>query len=144
MADIQNNVQNNKALEEEIQKRLNDKNIEAESLLGNKDKVEETLQNLEKLLQTIPTVGDWLADVPAVISMVRSYIRKEYQNIPTATIVTALGAILYIISPIDIIPDAVPVVGRLDDAAVFAWCWTKIHKDVDAYQAWRKENGKEL
>ncbi len=29
-------------------------------------------------------------------------------------------ALLYIISPIDLIPDAIPVVGRFDDAAVAA------------------------
>lgn len=31
---------------------------------------------------------------------------------------TAIGALLYMISPIDVIPDVIPIAGLLDDAAV--------------------------
>ena len=41
------------------------------------------------------------------------------------------------------IPDCIPGVGMLDDAAVFVACWKMIHDDVDKYQEWRKRAGKE-
>ena len=117
---------------------------EARRKLNHPDQVEKVLQQMEKKLEKIPGIGDWLADVPAVISLVRSYIRKEYRDVPVGSIVAALAAILYVVSPVDLIPDVVPVVGMLDDAAVFVVCWKMIHNDVDRYQAWRTEMGKDV
>ena len=37
---------------------------------------------------------------------------------PTASKVAALAAILYVISPIDLVPDMIPVLGWLDDGLV--------------------------
>lgn len=35
--------------------------------------------------------------------------------------IIALLALLYIVSPLDLIPDVIPVVGWLDDLGVLAW-----------------------
>ncbi len=42
--------------------------------------------------------------------------------------VLGIGALafLYLASPIDIIPDIVPLVGWLDDVGVLGWAWTAI------------------
>lgn len=123
---------------------LNIKAVEAEEKLKDPDQVEKVLQQMEKKLEMIPGVGDWIADVPAVISLVRSYIRGEYSNIPIGSIIAAIAAIIYIVSPVDLIPDFIPGAGMLDDAAVFIACWKMIHDDVDKYQAWRKQTGREI
>ena len=134
----------NASLEEAAQGILDEKYDEARKKLENPDQVEIILQQVEKKLEKIPGVGDWLADVPAVISLIRSYIRKEYKDVPIGSIIAALAAILYVVSPVDLIPDFIPGVGMLDDAAVFVACWKMIHDDVDKYQAWRKQAGKEI
>lgn len=41
---------------------------------------------------------------------------------------TALLALIYTISPIDIVPDVLPVVGWADDAGVIIWAWTTVGK----------------
>ena len=43
---------------------------------------------------------------------------KRLHGNPTAQRVLILMVIVYLLSPIDIIPDAVPVVGWLDDASI--------------------------
>lgn len=123
---------------------LNAKATEAEEKLKDPDQVEKILQQLEKKLELIPGVGDWIADVPAVISLVRSFIRGEYTDIPIGSIIAAVAAILYIVAPVDLIPDFIPGAGLIDDAAVFVACWKLIHDDVDKYQAWRKQTGREF
>lgn len=130
-------------LEEDAKGILSKGYEEARQKLEHPDQVEKVLQQLEKKLEKIPGVGDWLADVPAVISLIRSYIRKEYKDIPVASVIAALAAVLYVVSPVDLIPDFVPGVGVLDDAAVFVVCWKMIHDDVDKYQEWRKQTKKE-
>jgi uncharacterized membrane protein YkvA (DUF1232 family) len=40
--------------------------------------------------------------------------------------IIAILAILYVISPLDLIPDVIPVIGWLDDLGVLAWAARQI------------------
>lgn len=117
---------------------------EAEKLLRNEDKLEKFLQRLEKKLKIIPIAGDKLAVVPVMVSLLKNYVKKEYTDIPIGTIIAIISALTYFLSPIDLVPDSIPVLGYFDDAAVVAACWKLVQSDVDEYVEWRKENGKEL
>ncbi|MDR9458483.1 MAG: DUF1232 domain-containing protein, partial [Salegentibacter sp.] len=47
------------------------------------------------------------------------------------------GALLYVLSPIDLIPDFLPFVGYLDDAAVFAALLKYVRLDLQKYRDWK-------
>ncbi len=117
---------------------------EASAILKDEDKVERVLQRLEKKLDVIPIAGEALSSLPVLISLVRSYVKKEYADIPIGSIVAVLAAILYTVSTIDLIPDVIPIAGYLDDAAVIAACLSFVNSDVEEYRAWRAANGKQL
>lgn len=118
--------------------------VQAEEMLKDEDKMERFLQRLEKKLKVIPLAGEKLADVPIMVSLIRSYVKKEYTDVPIGTIIAILSALIYFVSPIDIVPDSIPVLGYFDDAAVVAACWKLVDSDVEEYIKWRKENGKEI
>ena len=120
---------------------LNNKKADAEKIINDKDQFEKFLRDMEEKLKTIPAVGNLLADVPLLISIVKSYIEGKYKEIPTGTIVAIIAALLYVLSPIDILPDFIPVVGFADDAAVVAFCVASIHSDLAKYKAWRDGTG---
>lgn len=114
----------------------------AEEFLKDEDKMERFLQRLEKKLKIIPVAGEKLAVVPIMASLIRSYWKKEYTDIPIGSIIAILSALIYFVSPIDIVPDSVPVLGYFDDAAVVAACWKMVESDVSEYQKWREKTGK--
>ena len=116
----------------------------AEELLNDRDKLEEVFQRLEKKLKSIPHVGEKLAIAASMASMVKSYINKEYDKVPIGTIIAAVSAIVYIVSPVDLIPDVIPGIGHVDDVAVVLACLKLIESDLTEYIDWRKEAGKEL
>lgn len=60
----------------------------------------------------------------------------EYTGVPTATVVAAVAVLIYFISPIDLIPDFIPVVGLLDDMALVAWFSTSIKHELDKFHEW--------
>ena len=128
--------------EENAKKELEKGYAEAEKILKDEDKLEKLLQRLEKKLKTIPAVGDWLSNIPAMVSLVRSYIKKEYTAVPIGTIIAIISAVAYFVSPVDIVPDVIPGVGLLDDAAVVLACLTLVGTDVAEYVKWRDENNK--
>lgn len=69
-------------IEKEAKKELEKGKKEAEQLLNEPEKLEVILQSLENKLKVIPKLGDTLSIVPTMISLVRSYIKKEYTKIP--------------------------------------------------------------
>ena len=75
--------------------------------------------------------------------MVRAYVMKEYTEIPLGSIVAVTAALLYFLSPIDIIPDTIPGVGLVDDAAVIGICLKLVNDDLLDYKKWRAQREKE-
>lgn len=134
----------NNIVERKAQVKLEKGYESAEKLLKDHDAVERFLQRLEKKLKVIPLAGDRLADIPIMVSLVRSYIKKEYTDIPIGSIIAITSALIYFVSPFDLLPDSVPFLGYIDDAAVIAMCWKLVGSDIEEYVKWRKENGKDL
>ena len=73
-----------------------------------------------------------------------NHIKKEYQDVPIGTIIAVLSALIYFVSPIDLVPDSIPAIGYFDDAAVVAACWKLVESDIDEYLKWRKEHRKDI
>jgi len=46
----------------------------------------------------------------------------------------AIGALIYLVSPIDLVPDLIPVFGLGDDAAVIAAAIAKLASDLNKYK----------
>ncbi len=114
----------------------------AKKLLNDPDALERFLQRLEKKLRIVPLAGDTLASIPVLASLIRSYAKKEYTDIPLGSILAITSALIYFVSPIDFIPDALPVVGLVDDALVITACLRWVESDVEEYIKWRTDNGK--
>ncbi|MBB6609878.1 DUF1232 domain-containing protein [Pontibacter sp. Tf4] len=68
--------------------------------------------------------------------MIKSAVGGEYKGIPTTTLVGGVAVIIYFITPIDLIPDFIPVVGLLDDASLLAWFMTSIKTELDRFKEW--------
>ena len=132
-----------KLMSEKTAKENLEKNYEkATELLKDEDQLERFLQRLEKKLKVIPYAGDKLADIPIMVSLVRNYVRKEYADVPIGTIIAIISALIYFVSPIDFVPDSIPVLGYFDDAAVVAACWKLVDTDVEEYIKLREKNNK--
>lgn len=115
---------------------------DAESTISNAEKLDELLQKFEDMLAQIPGVGEKLTDVPTMISLVLAYSRGEYTVAPIGSIIAITAAIIYAVTPLDLIPDTIPVAGLIDDAAVLGFVQNRVHDDVEKYKKWQEENGR--
>ena len=96
------------------------------------------------LYDKVPLFGNELSNVPMLVSLVRSYVRKDYQDIPIGSIIAIVSALIYFVSPIDLLPDSIPVLGYVDDVAVLAFVWNMVEDDVEEYKKWQVKNGKRI
>jgi uncharacterized membrane protein YkvA (DUF1232 family) len=66
--------------------------------------------------------------------------RKGEYPMRSIDIILPLLGLLYVISPIDLLPEvAVPVIGVLDDLAVLSLAIPKLIKEVDKFLLWETE-----
>lgn len=128
--------------EEKAKQELEVRYAKAEKLLNDEDKMEKFLKRLEDKLKKVPVAGNVLAIIPTLISLLRSFIKKEYTEVPLGTIISIIGALIYFLSPIDAIPDVIPGAGYLDDAGVLGVCLKLINDDLEEYRKWREDKSK--
>lgn len=90
-------------------------------------------------LKSAPLVGDSVADVQDIVAMLNDYYHGRYKKLPFAVLAGSLAIVAYLVSPIDLIPDGVPVLGFIDDALiiniVLELC---VDTELKRYRKWRE------
>jgi uncharacterized membrane protein YkvA (DUF1232 family) len=69
----------------------------------------------------------------------KAYALGHYRNVPLKTILIIIAAILYLVNPIDLIPDFIPL-GLTDDFAVLAWVYSSVTEEIDKFLEWERTN----
>ena len=112
----------------------------AKELLNDDEKIEKFLQECEEILFVVPVLGDLLSDIPTIISMIRAYLKKEYTDVSNTAIISLLAGMLYFAAPVDLVPDFIPGVGKVDDIAILAYVIRKAAPDLEKYKEWQKQH----
>ncbi len=71
-----------------------------------------------------------------MIRLIRAYHRAEYRDLNEENLLTIVAAIIYFVSPFDVIPDYVPIIGHIDDAVVIGLALRSVRADLDTFMAW--------
>jgi len=68
--------------------------------------------------------------------MIGAWRKGRYREIPWKTIAFAVVLLLYLFSPIDIIPDYIPFFGVVDDAVLLGLFLRSLQKEVRRFTEW--------
>lgn len=90
-----------------------------------------------ELFRRSPDLERFGSNAESMISMLADYTTGQYTSVPLRTIGVVSFALLYVLKPIDIIPDALPEIGRLDDALVVSHAIGLTKLDLQNYKMWR-------
>lgn len=77
-------------------------------------------------------------DLQTAIRLARAWARRDYPGVARSTIVLIVAGLLYFLSPIDAILDAIPVLGFVDDALVLGWVVRQVQSDLEAFREWER------
>ena len=110
-------------------KKISDKDFE---------KVADKADEIRDKVQKSGILGRYIEDIKLLCGMVKDYWNGSYREIPFRIISSVVFALLYILSPIDIIPDPIPIFGYLDDLLVLSICLNLIEDDLVKYRSWKR------
>ncbi|HON28410.1 MAG TPA: YkvA family protein [Mesotoga infera] len=113
--------------------------LQAEQIAGSKVSVFSLLASVVKYLadpRVKKEVIGLLERLNLMISLIRDYFNGSYRRLPVNTLVWLVAALIYFVSPVDVIPDIIPVIGFLDDAGVIAMVFSNFNRDITAYKNW--------
>ena len=101
------------------------------------DRIFDKEESLFDKFLNISNLKEYFQDFKDLFSLFKDFYKGNYKEVPWMVIASIGGSLLYVLSPIDLIPDFIPVVGYLDDAAVFAACLRFVKEDLEKYRTWK-------
>lgn len=118
--------------------------IRAQRIVNDHDDLKKLLHKTQKKLEAaqdddslMKKLGDYIS---LVLRMISSYISGAYNQTPWQTIVMLVAGLLYFITPLDAIPDFIPIAGLIDDATVLVWLGKCFQDDLSRYKRWEEGN----
>lgn len=82
-------------------------------------------------------------DLKLLQELLVAWVRGDYRGVSSQALVSVVAALLYFLSPVDLVPDWLLGVGFLDDLAVLAWVVRRWQSELDAFKLWRDGQGVE-
>lgn len=103
---------------------------------SDKEKAKHLLERaMEKAKNTV-SMRDVHEKLYLFFGIIKDWIKGNYSKIPTGSLVVIFIALLYFVSPIDIVPDFLPA-GLVDDAFIISLVAKQISSDLDKYRNWK-------
>jgi uncharacterized membrane protein YkvA (DUF1232 family) len=112
--------------------------VDAEAYVSDPKRLRKLIEDAIGKINVIPRgpFGETWPYLLAMVRVVRDYQRAEYRDLAAAKLLIILAAIIYFVSPFDVIPDWIPVLGHIDDAFVVSLALKSVRSDLDTFMAW--------
>ena len=68
----------------------------------------------------------------------RAYYRGEYRAVPRTTLLIIVAAVIYLLNPLDLMPDWIPALGFVDDAFILTLAIRRTREVLEQFMSWEK------
>lgn len=101
-------------------------------------KVVDRSNDIEKKFRSHGPLQQFIEDGKLLIAVVKDYWTGKYRKLPWGTVAAIVFTLIYVLDPLDLIPDVLPIIGEVDDAAVLAACLFLVERDLLDYKQWKQ------
>lgn len=91
-----------------------------------------------RFLELLRMIGRLWTDLPLLVRLLRSWKAGSYRGLSMRTLASLVAALIYVLSPVDVMPDFIPGIGLIDDAAVLAFLLHRMAQELAAFRAWEQ------
>ncbi len=107
------------------------------------------IQTPERINKLIPQIKEYLSKkslkevkekVILLIDYLSDIVNGNYKDYNVKSLLYVVAAMIYLVSPIDVIPDFILGVGLTDDVAVILFVLREVSLELDKYKEWKLNN----
>ena len=134
---------------DKINKEFNKSKNKAESLIKDKDKVKDVLDKATKKANKMKKSDGTMGPIEKIwdtlqlmFGITKDWMTGKYKDVPIGSMIAIIAGLIYFLSPIDVIPDFIPVIGYLDDVLVIGLVAAQVDSDLQKYKKWKEKQKK--
>ena len=103
------------------------------------DDIQKAIQSSDRILKKLSSCGlqDLLIDTRLLVSLISDYWSGAYRHIPYWALGTIVVSLLYILNPLDLVPEFIPAPEPVDDAGVMKLCLKMVDQELRLYCIWK-------
>ena len=115
--------------------------IDAKACLNDSETMLALFNAAAKKAATVPRepFKEYWPYLQTMLRLVRAYHRGDYDKVPPNSLLWIVAALNYLIDPFDLIPDATPVLGFVDDATVVEFVTDNTRQSLDDFMMWETD-----
>ena len=91
-----------------------------------------------RFYEMLRMISRLLSDLPLLVRLLKAWKDGSYRGLSVRTLASLAAALLYVLSPVDLVPDFIPGIGLIDDVAVLALLLHSLAQDLAAFRVWEQ------
>lgn len=108
----------------------------ANAIYVDNDRLKKLLIAAKKKAEGNKQLSELWQDLKILLELIKDWMKGEYKELTKSTVLLIIGSLIYLVNPIDLIPDFL-IGGFIDDLAVLGYVIKKISDELDAYKTWK-------
>lgn len=122
----------------DFEKIMREFKSKADSIFKDNSKLSNLLIKTRDILNENKELDSIISEVKLFIQLIKDYKNGDYREISRNSIIMIIISLIYLVNPIDLIPDFL-IGGFIDDAAVIAYVLKKIQIELNYYREWKND-----
>jgi len=100
--------------------------------------VVEKSEEINKRFSSKGPLKRFIEDGKVLTALIKDWRAGKYRQAMYGTIAAVAFALIYVFNPFDLVPDMLPFIGAVDDAAVVGACLMLVERDLRQYRGWKE------
>ena len=100
--------------------------------------VVEKSEEINKRFSSKGPLKRFIEDGKLLTALIKDWRAGKYRQAMYGTIAAVAFALIYVFNPFDLVPDVLPFIGAVDDAAVVGACLMLVERDLRQYRGWKE------
>lgn len=123
---------------------LNSKSHRAQRIISDPERMERLTKDSFSLIRGKKKFSEVQSEAVLLINMVKDTVKGRYKGLGKKNVIMIVAGLLYLVNPMDIVPDFIFGIGFADDLGVLVYVISRLSEEIARYRQWKKPQKEEV